>query len=120
MKIVFAVAYIIGALIAFRLFFDYSYSQYEEYDAAQRARWIARGWSAEEYDGYVREGFLPTVYGRNVINFGLALIFGGLIGAFILSLVSQVQSEKRTEPKHELKLVTDRIQLQQLTFSMTC
>ena len=83
-KTVFAVAYIVCALIAFGLFFNYSYSQFEEYDAVQRAEWVARGFSAEFYDGYVREGMGMTVYGRNVMIFGPALIFGGLIGALVL------------------------------------
>jgi uncharacterized membrane protein (DUF485 family) len=98
-KTVFAVAYIVCALIAFGLFFNYSYSQYEEYDAIQRAKWIARGWSAELYDGYVREGIGATVYGRNVTNFGLVLIFGGLIGAFVLTTISGVLNERRAREK---------------------
>ena len=71
-KIVFAVACIVAALVAYVLFINYSYSQYEEYDAIQRAEWIARGWSAELYDGYAREGIFATVYGSNVTNFGLS------------------------------------------------
>ena len=97
-KAVFVVAYIVCALIAFGLFLNYSYSQLEEYDAIQRAKWIARGFSAEFYDGYVREGRGMT---ENVVKFGLALIFGGLIGATVLTAISGVLGERHTKKKKD-------------------
>ena len=39
--------------------------------------------------------FFDSVWGRNVLWFGIALIYGGLIGAFVLTTISGVLNERR-------------------------
>ena len=90
-KTVFVAAYIIVVVVAFlayALLYNYSYSKYEEWVAIQEAKWIARGFSAEFYLKYVQEGgFLSTVWGKNVISVGFALILGSTIGAIVLFVI---------------------------------
>ena len=95
-KTVFVVAYIVVAFVAYVLFFNYNYSKFKEGEAINEAWWIARGdVNLEFYHGYVQEGFFSKVYGRNVVNVGIALIFGGSIGALVLAMISDVLSARR-------------------------
>ena len=104
-KIIFVAAYIIVIVVAFlayALFYNYNYSKYEEYEATQEAKWIARGFSAEFYWKYVYEGgFLSTVWGKNVMTVGFAMILGSMIGAIVLFAISQPQDGRRAQEKKD-------------------
>jgi len=91
-KIVFAVAYIIVALIAYTLFVKYSYAKYDDYTAIKRAEWIAAGHSAEDYDNYAQEPFRFTVYGRNMVTVGWIL---ALVTPIVFHVVFTVQDRRK-------------------------
>ena len=91
-KIVFAVAYIVGALIAYLFFIEYSVKKHQEEVEIRTAEWVARtGLPAYLYDDF----FFTSVYGRNVVAVGTTLIYGGLIGAFVLLTVFGVLNERK-------------------------
>jgi hypothetical protein len=92
-KIVFAVAYIVVALIGYTLFTKYSFSKYEEERAILEAEFAARFPSLKGFEpDYF---FLSSVWGRNVVWVGLALVFGGLVVAFVLMTISDLLAERR-------------------------
>jgi len=92
-KIVFAVAYIVVALIAYCFFFDYSVRKWREEYAALEAEWVAKYPSLK---GYGPEYFFfSSVWGRNVVWGGIALVFGGPIGALVLLRISRLLGKGR-------------------------
>ena len=89
-KKVLAVTYIICAIGAFLLFFKYSHDKYLEEYAIRAAEWEARtGLSAEWFDYFWAE----SVYSRNVLYFGLALV---IVSAFLAITADWITSPKPT------------------------
>ncbi len=85
-----AVTYIICAIVAFLLFFKYSHDKYVEEYAIRAAEWEARtGSSAAWYEYFWAE----SVYRRNVLYFGLALV---LVSAFLAIVADWITSPKPT------------------------
>lgn len=72
-KIVFAVAYIVGALIAYPLFVKYSLSKYEEERAILEAEYAAMGHDPRWFEYFF---LLDSVHGRNVVAVGWVLGLG--------------------------------------------
>ncbi len=91
-RIVFAVAYIVAALIGYTLFVKYSLSIYEEERAILEAEYAAKGYDPRWFEYFF---LLDSAHGRNVVWVGLALAFGGLVGAFVLMTISDVLTERR-------------------------
>jgi len=88
-RIVFAVAYIVGALIAYLYFIDYSVKKHQEEVDIKSAEWTARtGLPAYLYDDF----FITSVYGRNVVNVGLAL---GLGSPFVILAMFRVLDREK-------------------------
>lgn len=90
MKVSVKFVYVVACIVvvsAYLYFLDYSFAEWREYDDIRRAESIAREGSPDFYDKYEREGFGMTVYGRNVVNVGLALMFAGLISTFLLAAI---------------------------------
>ena len=91
-KIVFAAAYIVVALVGYALFVKYSLSKYEEERAILEAEYAAMGHDPRWFEYFF---FYDSVHGRNVVWVGGALVFGGLIGAFVLLTISGALKERR-------------------------
>jgi hypothetical protein len=71
-KTIFAIAYIVVALIAYMLFVKHSVSKYEEELAIRTAEWVAKGCDPRWYDYF----FFESIYYKNVIWVGCILGIG--------------------------------------------
>ncbi len=90
-KVVFIVAYVVVALIAYIFFVNYSFSKYVEERTMKEAEWAALDRDPRWYEYF----FTESVYYRNMIWVGIGLLFGEWIGAYVLIGGSELLKMRR-------------------------
>jgi hypothetical protein len=88
------VVYIVVALVAYYFFFDWNKRKWREESDALTAEFLARypnmkGFESDDF-------FFSSVWGRNAVWGGIALLLGSITVAFVLETVSQIRKDKRT------------------------
>lgn len=93
-KTVLVVVYIVVALVAYYFFFDWNIRKWREELDAMTAEFWARH---PDMKGFEPDYFFfYSVWGRNAVWGGIALLFGSIITAFVLEKASEMRKDKRT------------------------